>query len=412
MHRPLLIVFALFVLATAGCPRGTPVPSPSNDDKKDPPPPVRKDPAAAELERLLGAWAMRSMEEKGKPVADAQGRHLVFAGELFNLFDGRGNLLAHGVVKIDPDHKAMDLAHQDKALAGQTAASIYVLEGDILKICMAPPGEGRPTDFASAAKAGATVLTLNRVKGPITPPDPAASLARLQGVWVVISVEEKGRTIPDGVKRKFIVLDEQFNLREPDDKLLAEGTVKTGESVKAWTLDLVQKDGKPRLGLYALQGDRLRLCLAAPGEKRPEQFATTPADNQQLLVLRRQEDLQADAELEKLQGTWVVASAELKGKPDAAFKGQQFVFLGEVFNVRSPKGEELATGTCKVNPNRKEMDLIHKRGQQAGKTAPSLYSLDGDTLRICMAPPGAKRPTELAAKGDSEVSLLVLKREK
>ena len=49
-----------------------------------------------------------------------------------------------------------------------------------------------------------------------------------------------------------------------------------------------------------------------------------------------------------------------------------------------------------------------------GKAPPiaGIYALDGDTLTICLAPPGKPRPTKLAAEADSGNTLWVWKREK
>jgi uncharacterized protein (TIGR03067 family) len=40
-------------------------------------------------------------------------------------------------------------------------------------------------------------------------------------------------------------------------------------------------------GIYSLQGDVLRYCVAAPGRPRPSEFATTKGDGYTLVVLKR-----------------------------------------------------------------------------------------------------------------------------
>ena len=40
-------------------------------------------------------------------------------------------------------------------------------------------------------------------------------------------------------------------------------------------------------GIYLLQGDVLRYCIAAPGRPRPAEFATAKGDGHTLVVLKR-----------------------------------------------------------------------------------------------------------------------------
>ena len=40
-------------------------------------------------------------------------------------------------------------------------------------------------------------------------------------------------------------------------------------------------------GIYALDGDDLKICFAPPGEKRPTEFVTQGGSSEQLVVLKR-----------------------------------------------------------------------------------------------------------------------------
>lgn len=47
---------------------------------------------------------------------------------------------------------------------------IYELDGDLLMVCNASPGEGRPTEFVSKSGSGLTLQFLKRSKPPIFQP--------------------------------------------------------------------------------------------------------------------------------------------------------------------------------------------------------------------------------------------------
>lgn len=47
-------------------------------------------------------------------------------------------------------------------------------------------------------------------------------------------------------------------------------------------------DFRDRKGIYTLEGNRLKVCFAAPGELRPKKFQTVDRDNRLLLILERE----------------------------------------------------------------------------------------------------------------------------
>jgi uncharacterized protein (TIGR03067 family) len=62
-----------------------------------------------------------------------------------------GARVAKGTSKIDPSKKpkTIDLTAAEGDSAGKTALGIYELEKDSRKVCIAKPGDERPTEFAS-----------------------------------------------------------------------------------------------------------------------------------------------------------------------------------------------------------------------------------------------------------------------
>ena len=102
-------------------------------------------------------------------------------------------------------------------------------------------------------------------------------------------------------------------------------------------------------------------------------------------------------ELEKLQGSWAIASFNGQDVPSEA----QFflVFNGDKYEQWNG-GSVDERGTIKIDPKTKPMsiDLIIAEGSDAGKTQPGVYEMtDSTTLWIGLAAPGnTTRPSAVA----------------
>ena len=46
-------------------------------------------------------------------------------------------------------------------------------------------------------------------------------------------------------------------------------------------------DSRPQLGTFEFAGDELRVCMAAPGDPRPEEFLSAPGDGRAFTVWKR-----------------------------------------------------------------------------------------------------------------------------
>lgn len=123
----------------------------------------------------------------------------------------------------------------------------------------------------------------------------------------------------------------------------------------------------------------------------------------------------AKADLDKLQGTWSLVSAERDGKKAAedevkktriTFKGDQFLFPDESGVATSKKG------TIKIDPARKPKAMDATDDGPDGKTSLGIYAIDGDDYKVCFAPPGKERPTEFSSKPGSGHSFQTWKRTK
>jgi uncharacterized protein (TIGR03067 family) len=89
----------------------------------------------------------------------------------------------------------------------------------------------------------------------------------------------------------------------------------------------------------------------------------------------------------KLQGTWIVLSAEQDGKPSDKAKGNTFTFSAEKVTFSHPKKREAA---YELDSSQKPKHItikvkleIEGIGQAEGVVR-GIYQLDGDTLKICI----------------------------
>jgi uncharacterized protein (TIGR03067 family) len=116
---------------------------------------------------------------------------------------------------------------------------------------------------------------------------------------------------------------------------------------------------------------------------------------------------------EKLQGTWLVVGGEERGEKiaDADLKMADMRFIIEGDKIRATVGDKDKGkgGTFKLDPSKKpkEIDLIDDK-----ETVKGIYSLDGDTLKLCLAKGGNDRPSDFTTKKGDGRGLFVLKRDK
>ncbi len=84
-----------------------------------------------------------------------------------------------------------------------------------------------------------------------------------------------------------------------------------------------------------------------------------------------------------------------------------FTFKGSAI-IPSDNPKDVAT--VKIDPAHKPTQIDITDGSK--ETSLGIYELSGNTLKLCVADPGEKRPTEFASPKNSKVYYLVLKRER
>lgn len=106
----------------------------------------------------------------------------------------------------------------------------------------------------------------------------------VDGRWRIVSVEFAGTPIP-GLDGSELVLDGgKKSLTLPDGRV-ENGTYRL-DAPNRIDSTTEGKDGIEN-GIYAVDGDTLKLCLSARGHSRPKEFATNIGTDELLIVLRR-----------------------------------------------------------------------------------------------------------------------------
>jgi uncharacterized protein (TIGR03067 family) len=113
-------------------------------------------------------------------------------------------------------------------------------------------------------------------------------------------------------------------------------------------------------------------------------------------------------DLDKLQGTWRIASLEIEGNAMPATGS--ITIEGDRFTT-STMGAEYS-GTIRIDASKrpKRFDLVFDTGPHAGNRSLGIYQLDGDSWRICLGFAGAPRPVSFATAPGSDHALEMLVR--
>jgi len=173
----------------------------------------------------------------------------------------------------------------------------------------------------------------------------------------------------------------------------------------------------------SLQGTWIAISLEADGKKmpgtvvthepstgvRPTRFATdAKTGGLRLMTLKRQQP-----DIERIQGTWAAVSAEYNGRevPEPEVQRIGMTFQGDKVKVKGFKDRRRTEeGTFRLGPMQKPK-WIDLRGLK--KRVSGIYILEADRLIICFNQNDAgERPKTFATDRETELSLIVLKRQK
>jgi uncharacterized protein (TIGR03067 family) len=134
-----------------------------------------------------------------------------------------------------------------------------------------------------------------------------------------------------------------------------------------------------------------------------------------LLAADKPRDDAVQKELKKLEGTWKMAALEIDGKPvpEEQFQDTILVIKGNQYIVKVKKKSYETTFTIEPGKKPKQMDMTFKNGPNKDKVHKGIYSLEGDTFKLCRGQsPDVARPRDFGTWPDTGTFLVVWKRVK
>jgi len=128
----------------------------------------------------------------------------------------------------------------------------------------------------------------------------------------------------------------------------------------------------------------------------------------------------ANAELDKLQGVWTMASYEVEGKQlPGRVKSLTMTITGRKWVAKWAKedgGEHVESGIFTLVKSEKSplaVDWVHLDGPHKGSTVHAICRVDHNTFKFCCCVRADDRPTDFATKtGDAERWLITYDRKK
>jgi uncharacterized protein (TIGR03067 family) len=117
--------------------------------------------------------------------------------------------------------------------------------------------------------------------------------SRLQGTWTATRAERDGQAAGDIVGNRLSFTGRRFEIVSKDGQRLYAGTVRLDPGQKPAALDFEHADGslkgKAWKGIYALEGDTLKVCDNAPDPEkaRPTRFEARKGSGHVMVTFTR-----------------------------------------------------------------------------------------------------------------------------
>jgi uncharacterized protein (TIGR03067 family) len=125
-----------------------------------------------------------------------------------------------------------------------------------------------------------------------------SDLDKLRGTWLTVSLVNGGKTVVDekappkeGPMTKVGYEGTKWMIKV-GDKTVASGIFKIDSTKKPKEIDIMDESGtkndKTKLGIYEIEGDTYKFCLAPVGKPRPTEFTSKEGSGHSLGVMKRE----------------------------------------------------------------------------------------------------------------------------
>ncbi len=266
-------------------------------------------------------------------------------------------------------------------------------------------------------------------------------LRALEGEWRFVSLEIDGSPVPRPMtaESRLLIDGDRFRTESPDANY--EGVFTIDVEAKPAHIDIEFVEGPEAgnwsFGLYALDRDRLTMCLGLVGSARPKAFATSKGSGHALERLRRASSARpanvpggtpppaaasteprerADSSafnvpmtpmLKRLEGEWAPVELVMDGKPMPA----QWLAFGSRTAVGNEVtvtfgGQTMVHAKVRIDERAAPIaiDYLNVSGRQAGTVSLGIMEWIGDEVRFLIAGPGEARPEDFSVPGSSTLS--------
>jgi uncharacterized protein (TIGR03067 family) len=258
----------------------------------------------------------------------------------------------------------------------------------------------------------------------------------LQGSWSVTALNVEGQKMSAGMLANAQIAIEGNRFTSTGMGSVYKGTLEldTSKSPQHLTMkfDAGPEKGNTNRGIYKLDGDTLKICLATRGIVRPSRFAAPAGSGFALETLTRgsapaaaktkagaskkavpAKSSSAPAAVTEFEGEWRLVSGVMDGHAmeESLVKWVKRVTEGNQTTVYAgPQLMLKVEFSSDASQSPKAIDYFGLAGSTKGKAQAGIYEFAGDLLKFCVAPPGAARPTQFqSAPGDGR-TLTVWKR--
>ena len=117
-------------------------------------------------------------------------------------------------------------------------------------------------------------------------------LKRFEATWRFVEIEVGGQKVPAKAFEKDTLVLKGKRFASYVAGKMVHGDFKIDPLAKPKTIDIIFTEGPGKghsqKGIYELEGDTQKICIAMPDQPRPTEFVTTPDSGNIIEILKRE----------------------------------------------------------------------------------------------------------------------------